>query len=251
MGLHLALALQWKLLQQLMINLSARSLKKELLDSDNIPFADIKRNMHELNAVNTLLGGHFISIRGIRDLLPEHTNEPLIICEVGCGGGDNLSAISKWCTKNNIDAHFIGIDIKKECIDFAKQQYPDLNATWLVRDYKDVTFINKPAIIFSSLFCHHFTNDEIISMLPWMQQNSQKGFFINDLHRNTLAYFSIKWLTRLFSHSYLVKNDAPLSVARSFKKNDWILLLDKAGIREYTIQWKWAFRYLVVYKKNE
>ncbi len=83
-------------------------------------------------------------------------------------------------------------------------------------------------------------------MLQWMQQNSSKGFFINDLHRHPLAYYSIKWITKFFSKSYLVKNDAPLSVARGFKKEEWKYILNKAGIKTYTIQWQWAFRYLVI-----
>jgi hypothetical protein len=66
-----------------------------------------------------------------------------------------------------------------------------------------------------------------------------------------MAYYSIKWLTKVFSRSYLVKNDAPLSVKRGFKKNDLIELLKQAGINNYTIEWKWAFRWLVVVRNQE
>jgi L-rhamnose mutarotase len=43
-----------------------------------------------------------------------------------------------------------------------------------------------------------------------------------------------------------VKNDGPISVLRSFKKKEWIAILQKAGITNYTIHWKWAFRYLII-----
>jgi hypothetical protein len=109
---------------------------------------------------------------------------------------------------------------------------------------------NKPAIIFSSLFCHHFNESELVKMLQWMKEYSNSGFFINDLQRHPLAYYSIKFLTSIFSKSYLVKNDAPLSVARGFKKNEWIALLAAAGILQYHIKWKWAFRYLIVCKNE-
>jgi hypothetical protein len=88
-----------------------------------------------------------------------------------------------------------------------------------------------------------------MTMLQWMQQNSRVGFFINDLHRHPLAYYSIKWLTRLFSKSYLVKNDAPISVERGFIKKEWENLCAMAGIKPLSIQWQWAFRHLIVYKK--
>lgn len=233
-----------------MPDLKNRSYKKELLDNDNIPFADIKQNMKELNTVNKLLGGHNISIEGIKKITGEiHPELPISICEVGCGGGDNLEAIATWCKKNNIKAGFTGIDIKASCIEFASQQYPGLPAKWITSDYAMVDLTHdKPSIIFSSLFCHHFREDELIAMMQWMNKNSSKGFFINDLQRHTLAYYLIKWLTRIFSKSYLVKNDAPLSVARGFKKNEWISILNAAGIKNYSIQWKWAFRYLIVCK---
>jgi ubiquinone/menaquinone biosynthesis C-methylase UbiE len=235
-----------------MINLSKRSYKKEILDNDNIPFADIRQNMKELNAVNTHLGGHAITISGIKKILSHtKTNQPITICEIGCGGGDNLHAIEKWCTKNKIPVTFIGIDIKQQCIDFAQQQYPSLNCRWIISDYQKISFTaDKPDIIFSSLFCHHFTEHELIFMLRWMKQQVTKGFFINDLHRHWLAYYSIQTITGIFSQSYLVKNDAPLSVARGFKKSEWHKMMQSAGIENYSINWKWAFRHLIVYTND-
>ena len=116
----------------------------------------------------------------------------------------------------------------------------------MISDYKKYMFPSKPDIIFSSLFCHHFTEPELIQMLRWMRNNSRYGFFINDLHRHPFAYHSIRILTSLFSKSYLVKNDAPLSVLRGFKKKELEELLKKAGITDYSIKWKWAFRWLVI-----
>ena len=232
-----------------MINLSARSYQKELLDNNAITFADIKQNMKELNNINTFLGGHAITITGLKAILDKFTlNNKVTICEIGCGGGDNLKAIADWCLEKNMDARFIGIDVKEECIAFAKQQYPTLNSIWITSDYKKVILKNaQPDIIFSSLFCHHFTEEELVPMLQWMKLNAARGFFINDLQRHRLAYYSIKVITRLFSRSYLVKHDAPLSVARGLIKKEWQKIISSAGIGNYSIRWKWAFRYLIIY----
>jgi 2-polyprenyl-3-methyl-5-hydroxy-6-metoxy-1,4-benzoquinol methylase len=234
-----------------MLNLKLRSYKKELLDSDNIPFDDIKQNMKELNIINTLLGGHDISVKGIKAIInskkSNRLNTALLVCEIGCGGGDNIKAIDKWCKKNNTAINFIGIDSKKECIDFAAGQCTDIEVTWIVSPYQQVQFNKKPDIIFSSLFCHHFNEDELVFMLQWMKNNAAIGFFINDLHRNPTAYYSIKLLTQIFSKSYLVKHDAPLSVARGFIKKEWQQILNNAGINNGTVQWKWAFRHLITY----
>lgn len=222
--------------------LKKRSYKKELLDHDNIPFEDIKQNLKELNTINTLLGGHSITLDGIKKLLPNTTKE-IQITEIGCGGGDNLAYLQKKL-KGNIK--FTGVDLKETCINFAKETYPSID--FICSDYRLLKLDKKPDIIFSSLFCHHFTNEQLIEQFKWLQANTRKGFIINDLQRHPLAYSSIKLLTQLFSKSYLVKNDAPLSVARGFHKKELNELMKTANICNFDILWKWAFRYLVVAK---
>ena len=208
--------------------------------------------MVELDFINTHLGGHTITIAGLKQLLssvgPAEDNSWLI-CEIGCGGGDNLAAIARWCKTKHVKTSFIGIDINPFCIEVATKRLAGMNVQLITSDYKLTSFnTKKPDIIFSSLFCHHFRNDQLMTMLQWMRVNAGKGFFINDLHRHPLAFYSIKILTKLFSHSYLVKNDAPLSVLRGFKKKEWKELIKSSGINEYIIAWKWAFRYLVIVK---
>ena len=156
-----------------MINLRHRSYKKELMDGDDISFADMEQTLKELNIINTRLGGHAITLRGLKRFISN--KEPMVVCEIGCGGGDNLFAIYNYWSKNKIPARFIGIDINAECIEYAKQQYPQLSCEWICSDYALVNFDQqKPDIIFSSLFCHHFTNEQLVPMLRWLQQQSKK-----------------------------------------------------------------------------
>jgi 2-polyprenyl-3-methyl-5-hydroxy-6-metoxy-1,4-benzoquinol methylase len=230
--------------------LTRRSYAKELLDNDDIPFEDIKQNMKELDFINTWLGGHAITIAGIKKIVSSAGKVSHIsICEIGCGGGDNLRAIHRWAIRNNITVALTGIDKKKECIDFARQQIPDKTYQWICSSYEtvDMSAINAD-IIFSSLFCHHFSEDQLVYMLQWMKQHSARGFFINDLHRHILAFYSIKVLSRLFSKSYLVKNDAPLSVKRGLIRKEWRKIMQRAGVKQYSIQWEWAFRWLITAK---
>ena len=228
------------------MNFSQRSYQPELLDSEGIAFEAIKKNMQELNTINTWLGGHSITVQGIAQLLSKKKlQQHWVICEMGCGGGDNLLAIQEWCTKNKVSVSFIGIDINPHCIAFAKTNEQLQHCTWICSDYANVVFENLPDIIFSSLFCHHFSEPALKTMFQWMQQNAVHGFFINDLQRHPLAYYSIKILVTIFSSSYLVKNDAPVSVTRGFHKKELMNILDAAAVYPYTIQWKWAFRWLV------
>ena len=153
-----------------------RSYQPELLDGQHIPFGDIKRNMQELDFINQYLGGHSITIDGVEFFA---SGRQLRIMEIGCGGGDNLAAIFKKFAKSGKTILFTGIDINPECIKFASQKYPELKCNWVCNDYANVNFTEheKPDIIFSSLFCHHFTDEQLVSMLKWQYKNSRLGFF--------------------------------------------------------------------------
>jgi hypothetical protein len=180
-----------------------------------------------------------------------NTSEILRIHEIGSGGGDNLRAVSRFLNKISINHSLGGVDLKEDCVRFAENfETSNTAINYEIADYQMATFPNgQPHIIFNSLFCHHFKDDDLVNMFQWMHKNSEIGFIIADLHRHPLAYFSIKWLTALFSKSYLVKNDAPLSVLRGFSRHEWVVLLEKAGIKNYKIKWKWAFRWLILVKK--
>lgn len=229
------------------MNFKQRSYQQELLDRTDIPYEDIHRNMLELNTINTWLGGHSVTLAGFRHLLGD--KKKIHVCEIGCGGGDNLMAIYRWCQKQGIDVQLSGIDINPFCIEVATTRLAGTDATLISSDYKTALADGAKAdIVFSSLFCHHFPEEELHNMLRWMQNHSQQGFFINDLHRHFLAYYSIKFMTAVCSRSYLVKNDAPLSVLRGFSRHEWQQLCAAAGINA-SINWKWAFRWLICSKK--
>jgi 2-polyprenyl-3-methyl-5-hydroxy-6-metoxy-1,4-benzoquinol methylase len=233
------------------MNLSQRRDQKELLDEQDIPEADLRRNLVELDIINRYLGGHRITLKAVQRLLATpHAKKiirerPIHICEIGCGGGDNLMVIDRWAERKGIPLEITGVDMKETCTQFARARSWNNHTRWITEDYRHARFNRPPDILFSSLFCHHFSDEAMPGMLEWMHERCTCGFFINDLHRHFLAYHSIKWLTRAFSRSYLVRNDAPLSVARGFVKQDWASYFSQTGI-EGSVRWKWAFRWLVM-----
>lgn len=225
------------------MDFSKRSYQKELLDEENLPFSAIRQNLVELEKINHYLGGHAVSVYALKKILSQLSLKEIHICEIGCGGGDNLIALGKWCRLKGIEPVLTGIDNNPSCIRYAEET-SGTAIRYILSDYQKVVFETPPDIIFNSLFCHHFSDEGIVSILQWMSDTSRYAFFINDLHRHPLAFHSIKIITNLFSQSYLVKNDAPLSVRRAFVRTDWESYLAKAGIAA-NIEWKWAFRWLI------
>jgi 2-polyprenyl-3-methyl-5-hydroxy-6-metoxy-1,4-benzoquinol methylase len=132
----------------------------------------------------------------------------------------------------------------------AKVRQGDLRSVrWSVQNVFDSDFEQEQVdIVTCTLFTHHFTDSELVGLFCRMQSKARLGIVINDLHRHPLAFHSIRLLTSLFSRSPMVKNDASLSVLRSFSKKDWRNILFQAGITHSHIRWFWAFRWLVLIK---
>lgn len=233
-----------------MSKFSHRSYELELLDAPNIPKELLFKNLRELDVVNRLLGGHTITLSGIKTLVVDKTKTYRIV-DIGCGGGDAMKQIANWAKTNNFKVELIGVDMNADAIQFMKDECKEFsNITGLVSDYRDYLKSNTDVdIVHCSLFCHHLKDDELIELFQFLNQFAKVGFIINDLQRHWFAYFSIKFLTRLMNGSELVKNDAPLSVLRGFRKGELNDLLQKALVKEFSIKWKWAFRYLALNKK--
>lgn len=228
-----------------------RSSEAELMDAPDVPKNLLFRNLYELDLINRLLGGHSITLTGIKKLITDK-NKTYHVVDIGCGGGDTMVAIARWARRNDYKVIITGVDINVHAITYAKQYCRDFNEIiTLESDYRDFLKIAKDVdVVHCSLFCHHLKEDELVELFGYLK-NASEGFVINDLQRHWFAYHSIKLLTRWFSSSALVKNDAALSVLRGFTKDELLYLLDKAGVSNATALWKWAFRYLVVYQKEK
>jgi 2-polyprenyl-3-methyl-5-hydroxy-6-metoxy-1,4-benzoquinol methylase len=220
-----------------------RSDTKELLDGENIPKADLYQNLRELDTINNLLGGYNITFNALKKVLSK--NEQLTLVDIGSGGGDTLKRIQSWNTKHGFNLKLYGIDLKQVCVDYSVENN-NSDITFICDDYRNIKkHISQVDIIHACLFCHHLTEQEIIDLVKFCHHN-KITLVINDLESNIFAYYGIKILTTLFSKSYLVKNDAPLSVLRGFKKADWKSIIIETGAKKYSIKNKWAFRHEII-----
>lgn len=236
-----------------MPDFSTRSTEAELMDDLQATGQVVVQTLKELHTINRWLGGNKVSTSGLKKLLDKkgsEANQPITIADLGCGGGDMLKLMALWGRKHSFKLSLVGIDANQAILDYAA-----LNTC----DFPEITYrradILSPAfdesafdIIHTSLFTHHFTSAELAGLMSRWKQQARLGIVNNDLHRHWFAFHSIDWLTRLFSRSAMVKNDARLSVLRSFRRSDWESILQKAEITRYSLTWRWAFRWeLVVY----
>ena len=229
---------------------SKRSNSIEVMDDLTCSGEVVNQTLLELEIINKWLGGNAVTLSGLRalDLPGVLENGPLKIVDLGCGRGDMLKLLAIDFKKKNLKASFVGIDANPNITEFARintKSFSEIN--FLTQDILSESFrVQQFDIVFATLFFHHFTSDQLVEIFRSLKKQTSVGIVINDLHRHWLAYYSIKVLTKLFSHSSMVKNDAPISVLRGFSKSELIEILQRAGIKRYSITWKWAFRWQLV-----
>lgn len=231
-----------------MPDFSHRSTKEEIMDNFALDHQELDPVLKELEIINKLLGGFSVFYDAFNKVKIASGDT---VSDWGCGGGDSLRILDKHFKKRKLDINFIGIDATPSTIEFAKEtnkNYPNISfrlADVLKENFKPQEF----DFVISSLFTHHFDDDQWFILIRKMIDSSKKAVIINDLHRHWFAFYSIGWLTQLFSKSPMVKHDSKLSVLRSFKRKELENLLKNAGVQKYTIKWMWAFRWQVIIYK--
>ncbi|HSI90539.1 MAG TPA: methyltransferase domain-containing protein [Adhaeribacter sp.] len=230
-----------------------RSQETELMDDLDLVGEDLKKNLDELEFINYWLGGHKVVTSALNQLLPRlrQLNRPVTIADMGCGGGDTLRQVAKWARKKGLEVNLTGIDANAFMLQYARsrnQDFPEINLQQH-NIFSEAFKQQRYDVLICSLFCHHFSDQSLTGMLRQLYRQANVAVVVNDLHRHPLAYYSIKGLTQLFSGSYLVKNDAPLSVLRAFRRPELEKILAAAGIENYQLNWFWAFRWRVLLLK--
>jgi ubiquinone/menaquinone biosynthesis C-methylase UbiE len=233
-----------------MSRFSQRSEEKELMDDLECSGEMLTHTLNELKTINRWLGGNHVTTDGIRTFFDSHPQEEYTVADIGCGGGDIIRVMHDWASKQSSLVKFVGIDANPNIINLAKSRLKDLkNVTLSVQNVFSERFSEEKVDIGTcTLFTHHFTDSELVDLITALKVKSRIGLVINDLHRHPFAYYSIKYLTAIFSKSPMVQNDAPVSVLRAFSRNDWERILKAAGINEFELTWHWAFRWQVLIK---
>lgn len=207
-----------------------RSGETELMDQGGLSFAEFHHCLQSLETINQLTLAYRPTLRWLRSRA--RTGEKLTILDAGSGGGDMLRRVERQARHWNQSVNLMGIDLNPWSKKSAQTCSPASSIRFITGDIFSFEPDRPIDVIICSLFTHHLDDDQLVGFLRWLDRRARKGWFINDLHRHPLPYYFIKYTTGLFSRNRLIRNDAAVSVARSFKKSEWRQLLDRAGIGE-------------------
>jgi 2-polyprenyl-3-methyl-5-hydroxy-6-metoxy-1,4-benzoquinol methylase len=237
----------------MLLNTQYRSEDPEIMDDFSMEGEILRDALDKIAKINQLLGGNQLTLRGVQDLIGNISKTTEItIVDVGCGNGDMLRTLADYGSKHHLNFRLIGIDANAFAINHARklsENYTNIN--YRCEDIFSPPFEGlKYDIVLCTLTLHHFKDDEIIRLMTVFEANSRIGIVINDLQRSALAYRLFQGLCFVFQLNAMSREDGLVSILRGFKKEELVRFSEKLNLTNYKIQWKWAFRYQWIIKKD-
>jgi SAM-dependent methyltransferase len=229
-----------------------RSTEPEWMDGDDVSQQDFADTLADLEQVNTLTLTRRPTLSYVAEALAAAPSgsEPLIV-DVGFGAGDMLRAIEALCRRRDLPARLVGIDLNPRSEPYARAHTPaESTIEYRTGDIYDWPESWPLALVISSQVTHHMADASIVKFLKWMEDCTSLGWFINDLHRHWFAWYGFRMLSTLMRWHPMVRHDGAISVLRSFTREEWERLLQRAGLEgKADISWRPMFRYAIARRK--
>jgi SAM-dependent methyltransferase len=220
---------------------SERSLEAELMDGEGVDLDTFRGCLADLATVNTLTLTRRPTLawlaRATRDRTP---GERFSVLDVGYGHGDMLRAIHAWSRKRGLHADLVGVDLNPWSETVAREATPpDMDIDYRTGDVFAFDPGRRFDFVISAQVTHHLSDGQLVAFLRWMEATAVRGWFVSDLHRHAVPFHAFRLLSRLAGWHPFVRHDGPVSIARSFRRDDWERLLTAAGIDPAAVEIRW------------
>jgi Methyltransferase domain len=193
-----------------------RVIERELLDEANAE--DARENLVDLVRINRHFGGYRI----LRSIVSEFVRpgDCFSMLDIGAASGD----MGAQLRLSYPQATVIALDRKREHL--AHAAGPKLAGDAFQLPLAPASF----DFVFSSLFLHHFSNEEVVELLGKFKAIARRAVLAIDLERGPIAYHFIPATRWLFGWHRLSLHDGPVSVQAAFKKDELLAVARQAGL---------------------
>jgi len=177
-----------------------------------------RASLRDLTLVNRYLGGHLVLRKMFAGLV--RPDESFSVLDVGAASGDMGAAIRHSFP----GARVTSLDYKRDHLTQAAD--PKLVADAFRLPFRPTSF----DFVFSSLFLHHFTNEQVVELFMSFRSVARRAVLAIDLDRGPLAYYFLPNTRWLFGWHAITISDGQISVQAAFKKDELLALAAKAGL---------------------
>ncbi len=175
-------------------------------------------NLQDLVRVNKYFGGYAILRRMVAEFV--RPDDRFSVLDVGAASGDMGAALRRSYPRAAVTS-----------LDRKADHLRDAEPPKLVGDAFRLPFADRSFdLVFSSLFLHHFSDDEVVRLLASSASIARRAVLAIDLERGPLAYHFMPATRWLFGWHDISMHDGPVSVQAAFKREELLALAHKAGL---------------------
>jgi ubiquinone/menaquinone biosynthesis C-methylase UbiE len=216
---------------------------RELLDAPQVDEATLVRNLADIRRINALLGWTQYAARFVvRSVLAEGKTQ-FSLLDVAAGSADIALAIARRAQARGLASSIVVSDLSEQVLQVAAKACAGVAGVQIER--QDALDLRYPDCAFDIALCtlalHHFDAEQATEVLRNLARVGHR-VVVFDAARSPVAYAGAWLLTRLWRMDPMTRHDAPMSVARSYKKLELAELARRAGLRGVRVWVAFPFR---------
>jgi len=199
--------------------LDQRSNDLELVDRPDSKSEDVARSLWFCTVANRYFGG----TRVVRKFLQAEfarvpVDRPLRVLDIGAGSCDIPLALSRWARGRGRDIQFVCLERHPHAAHLAREAVAAARDP-RVRVLEEDVLAHQPEHTYDyaigSLFFHHMTDEDVLTILGRLRGVVRRAVLVNDLRRCGVCYRLGSAVSRLFSP--VARHDLLLSIRRGFR----------------------------------
>lgn len=179
---------------------------------------EARENLRDLIWVNRYFGGYGV-LRKIMSKLVR-PDERFSLLDIGAASGDMGAALRRTYP------HAVVTSLDYRPVHMALAPQPKVVGDAFQLPFGPASF----DFVFSSLFLHHFSDDQVLDLFRSFRVVARRGVIAIDLERGPLAYHFMPATRWLFGWHGLSMHDGPASVQAAFKRDELLAVAKKAGL---------------------
>lgn len=228
-----------------MVGLARRARLPELMDDPALGEQEHVDALRGLARINLLSGSAPAIWRGIRRRLPEARR--LSLLDVACGSADVTVALAVRARRSGVELDLTGCDISPVAAKAAsaRAKQAGLEARFVQTDALAGELPGTFDVVLTSLFLHHLSRDESVTLLRIMASAARDLVVVDDLVRGAAGYLLAATAPQLLTRSPVVHVDARLSVRAAFKPEEARALAATAALVDIEMRRHWPARFLL------
>lgn len=225
-----------------------RSHRLERLDKGDYTSAEYAKWQREMRQINRFLGDTRALRLALRDELKGVCDETISILDVGAGSGELLYAAGQ--ALKGKAAFLVGAELNAAAASSIAAPRAEINLVAVQCNALALPFADDSFdFVISSLFLHHLSDDQAVTLLLEMSRVARRKFILIDLNRHAGAYYLYKAFGPILFQQFTME-DGSLSIKRSFRPGELRELALRANIAEAAVTRRFAFRLVLAGSKS-